>query len=207
MAHKISYVDKVVDALTYYGGEATLNDIYDYIYRQYGFVLPDDSEKSSIRKAIYHHSSDADLFKSEDLFYAVEVKGKGLWGLRNHSPSESSHIPLTEDDDGFPEGRLKLRTHLYRERNPHVIREAKQRFKQLHGRLICQICEFDFKKHYGDIGEDFIEAHHTTPVSDMEEGAITKPEDIALLCSNCHSMVHRKRPWLTMEHLKEVLKG
>jgi putative restriction endonuclease len=207
MNQNIPYVDKVVAALTYYGGEATLNDIYDYIQTHYGFILPEASEKSSIRKAIYHYSSDADLFKGDDdLFYAVDEKGKGLWGLRGFNPS-GNQVSLTEDDEGFPEGKTKLRTHLYRERNPRVIREAKRRFKEKHGRLFCQACGFDFAKQYGEIGKDYIEAHHTLPVSQMQEGEMTKPEDIALLCSNCHKMVHRKRPWLMMEHLKELLES
>ena len=41
----------------------------------------------------------------------------------------------------------------------------------------------------------------------MQEGETTKAEDIALLCSNCHKMVHRKRPWLSMKNLKEILES
>ncbi len=207
MHQSLTYLDKVKESLVYYGGESTLNDIYSYIYTHFGFVLPDDSEKSSIRKAIYFHSSDADLYKGkDDIFYAVETKGKGLWGLRRFLPSDDG-LALTEDDEGFPEGKPKLRTHLYRERNPKVTRKAKQDFKEKHGRLFCQVCGFDFQKQYGDIGEDFIEGHHTLPVSDMHEGETTKADDIALLCSNCHKMVHRKRPWLSMENLKEILES
>ena len=34
----------------------------------------------------------------------------------------------------------------------------------------------------------------------------TKPEDIAMLCANCHRMVHKKRPWLKMKDLSKLLK-
>ena len=34
----------------------------------------------------------------------------------------------------------------------------------------------------------------------------TKIEDIVMLCSNCHSMVHRRKPWTTKEDLKKLLK-
>ena len=30
-------------------------------------------------------------------------------------------------------------------------------------------------------------------------------KDIALVCANCHRMLHRKRPWLNMDDLKKVL--
>ncbi|OMP75673.1 hypothetical protein BW716_28950 [[Flexibacter] sp. ATCC 35208] len=114
-----------------------------------------------------------------------------------------SQIELTRD---FPEGVMIERLHKVRERDPWLVELAKSNFKAQHGKLICQICSFDFEEHYGDCGKDFIEGHHTKPVSEMVPGYKSKPEEIALLCSNCHRMVHRKRPWLTMAKLAEVLR-
>ncbi|MEH7483963.1 HNH endonuclease [Neobacillus drentensis] len=119
--------------------------------------------------------------------------------------TEGERIGFTEDDEGFPEGKIKLMQHLVRERNPEVIKLAKERFIQLHGKLFCEVCNFDFREHYGDIGEGYIEGHHTKPVSEMGEGEETKVDDIALVCSNCHRMLHRKRPWLSINQLKELL--
>ncbi|NOR56502.1 MAG: restriction endonuclease [Sulfurovum sp.] len=199
------YLNEVIEALKYLGGEASLSDIYEYIDDNYNFKIPQDSLHSSIRKSIYQNSSDADLYqRKQDLFYAVDEKGKGLWGLRSFMPT-SEHIELTEDDDGFPEGKQKLRIHLQRERNPKLIREVKKRFKAKYGRLFCQVCSFDFYVKYGEIGDDFIEGHHTKPVSEFNDSTFSKIEDIALLCSNCHKMVHRKRPWLSIDDLKEIL--
>lgn len=108
----------------------------------------------------------------------------------------------------FPEGRIVERRHKYRERNAEVIKIAKQNFKNKHGgRLFCQICEFDFGATYGKLGRDFIEGHHIIPVSNMEVGDTTNPNDIAILCSNCHRMVHIKRPWLGMDELSMLLKN
>ncbi|MFE4120080.1 HNH endonuclease [Priestia sp. YIM B13486] len=118
---------------------------------------------------------------------------------------EVERIGFTEDDEGFPEGKLKLKQHLVRERTPEVIKLAKERFLQLHGKLFCEVCEFDFKEHYGNLGEGYIEGHHTKPVSEMAENEQTKVEDIALVCANCHRMLHRKRPWLSVKGLRELL--
>ncbi|MCW5921401.1 MAG: HNH endonuclease [Saprospiraceae bacterium] len=72
--------------------------------------------------------------------------------------------------------------------------------------MFCQICGFDFQQVYGKVGEDYIEAHHTLPLSEIEnEQTQTQIEDIALLCSNCHKMIHRKRPWLTMTKIKDLI--
>lgn len=114
-------------------------------------------------------------------------------------------IGFTGDDEGFPEGKLKLKQHLVRERNPEVIKLVKERFLQLHGKLFCEICGFDFKEHYGSLGEGYIEGHHTKPVSEMEENEQTRVEDIALVCANCHRMLHRKRPWLPINELRELI--
>jgi hypothetical protein len=118
---------------------------------------------------------------------------------------ELEKIGFTEDDEGFPEGKLKLKQHLSRERVPKVIKLAKERFLHIHGKLFCEVCGFDFKEHYGDLGEGYIEGHHTIPISEMAEDAETKVEDIALVCANCHRMLHRKRPWLSITTLKGVL--
>lgn len=134
-----------------------------------------------------------------------------------HGPSDeggvgtgdgSTHGPLasTEDDESFPEGRQLLRTHLVRERRPALVKLAKQRFKDQHdGRLFCQACGFDFSATYGPLGEDYIEAHHTVPVSQLVPGSQTRVEDLAMVCANCHRMLHRRRPWLTMPELAQIL--
>ncbi|MBT2663609.1 HNH endonuclease [Bacillus sp. ISL-45] len=119
--------------------------------------------------------------------------------------AEAESIGFTEDDEGFPEGNRVLKQHLIRERNPEVINLAKGRFLQMHGKYFCEVCGFDFVEHYGEIGEGYIEGHHTKPVSEMGETGLTMVEDIAIICSNCHRMLHRKRPWLSISELKQIL--
>nr|WP_257145970.1 HNH endonuclease [Bacillus thuringiensis] len=87
-----------------------------------------------------------------------------------------------------------------------VIRRAKEHFKQQHGgKLFCEICGFDFHKTYGELGKDFIKGHHIIPVSQLKEGEKTRLEDIIMVCSNCHRMLHRRRPWLSIAELKLIL--
>ena len=70
--------------------------------------------------------------------------------------------------------------------------------------MFCEVCGFDFKERYGDIGEGYIEGHHTKPVSEMSEIEQTMVEYIALVCSNCHRILHRKRPWHSVSELKDL---
>lgn len=119
---------------------------------------------------------------------------------------EVYQLGLTEDDESFPEGRQVLKQHLVRERNPQLIARAKVLYKQKHGKLTCEICHFDFEQEYGAIGTDYIEGHHTKPVSEMQLGEETKVNDIAMVCANCHRMLHRRRPWLSLEELEQLKK-
>ena len=105
----------------------------------------------------------------------------------------------------FHEGGRKMITHLVRERNTKVVKEAKRTFKLSHdGRLYCEVCGFDFSAKYGKIGDDFIEAHHKVELSSIEGEHEVKPSDFSMVCSNCHSMLHRER--ITVVQLKRRLK-
>jgi len=107
--------------------------------------------------------------------------------------------------DSFPEGKLKERLHKQRERNSSLIKAVKKEALEKHGKLVCQCCGFDFEVKYGELGREYIEAHHTKPVSELhQDGEKTQKEDIALVCANCHRMLHRKRPWLKMNELKKL---
>ena len=102
----------------------------------------------------------------------------------------------------FSEGKEKYRLHKSKERNHELVIKAKELYFKKDNKLSCQICGFSFFDKYGEIGKGFIEAHHIVPISELKEETNTKIEDLAMLCSNCHRMVHRKRPWLTIEKLK-----
>lgn len=94
-------------------------------------------------------------------------------------------------------------------REPGVIKRAIKLAKSKGNKIICETRGFDFEQKYGERGKGFIEGHHKTFLSKAadENGQETKPEDIALLCSNCHSMIHRRKPWLTIEELREIIEA
>ncbi|MDN5896921.1 MAG: HNH endonuclease, partial [Nocardioides sp.] len=71
--------------------------------------------------------------------------------------------------------------------------------------ISCEVCAFDFGATYGALGEGYVEVHHRLPLH--ASGPVkTRLEDLALLCSNCHRMIHRARPWLTPEGLGAVVR-
>lgn len=121
-------------------------------------------------------------------------------------PSESSiQLGIEWDDIEFPEGAEVWRLHRSCERHPELPRLAKQAALARDGRISCSVCEFDFLAKYGELGRNFIECHHTIPLSELKTHTKTRIVDVALVCSNCHRMLHRRRPWLIMSELKSLL--
>lgn len=105
----------------------------------------------------------------------------------------------------YQEGKRKERETYFFTRNPALVREAKKR----HG-YKCQACDFEFKDKYGDFGKDYIECHHENvlserPEKDWSNDIMTSIDDIKVLCSNCHRMIHHKRPALSFEELLQLL--
>lgn len=104
------------------------------------------------------------------------------------------------------EGRLLTRKHLIRERNKMLVESKKKQVKARTGKIVCEVCGFDFGAQYGSHGEGFIECHHTKPLATLFDGHKTHINDLVLLCANCHRMIHRSKHWLTIQQLKALLR-
>lgn len=117
----------------------------------------------------------------------------------NDSPTSPIQPIADEETDAIiadyvgTEGKEKLKIHRYKERDKKLVRLAKQTFKATYGKIFCECCGIDFKSMYSSLGEDFIEAHHRTPLSQINEESQITFDDLAMLCSNCHRMVHRTK--------------
>jgi 5-methylcytosine-specific restriction protein A len=98
----------------------------------------------------------------------------------------------------------RLRWHLRAEGRNSL---AAKRAKQLLG-YRCQVCGFDFEARYGELGQRYIEAHHLTPFADLGDRPTTldPSRDFAVVCSNCHRMIHRQIPPLNVEDLRGRLR-
>lgn len=82
-----------------------------------------------------------------------------------------------------------------------------EKVKQAHG-YVCQACGLDFGVAYGERGQGYIEAHHLTPISELPVGipvSLDATHDFAVLCSNCHRMIHVKKPWLSVAELRQIV--
>jgi 5-methylcytosine-specific restriction enzyme A len=112
-----------------------------------------------------------------------------------------------DDDDFNPvvEGQVLYKLHKTRERNAKIVKKKKEKILKETGKLECETCVFDFFKKYGELGFGFIECHHRLPLSELEIIKETKLEDLALVCANCHRMLHKRISTLTIDELKGII--
>lgn len=124
-------------------------------------------------------------------------------------PNDDVRIDLEWDQqNGYKEGRKRIYSHFVRERDRRVVQAAIRQAKERYGKVFCEVCGFDFFEMYGEHGVDFIECHHKVPLAKRDDlGSVTRIKDIALLCANCHRMIHRKRSqMLSVEQLKGIIR-
>lgn len=124
---------------------------------------------------------------------------------------EGGMVSLDVDDElaQFPEGqeRTMMIVHRRRERRLRVkkIREA----IRVSGAVQCEVegCGFDFLGVYGEAGRGYGQVHHLNPLAEAEGTVITRLEDLAILCANCHAMVHRAGQSRSLDEIAAMLKA
>ncbi len=111
---------------------------------------------------------------------------------------------LQDEEEFFEEGTMKRRFTNYFERSPKLRTSA-----ILHHGTKYMACGFDFRRTYGEHGAGYIEVHHLVPVHTLKEKTKVNPKtDMAVVCSNCHRMIHRKKDKiLSIDELKTIVQS
>ena len=118
------------------------------------------------------------------------------------------NLYFTTDDASLissSEGSSIFDQHFARERDPRIIKAKKEQEISIKGYLACEACNFNFEEKYGMHGINYAEVHHLKPISANKEACSTYLGDLCILCSNCHRMIHRKLPWLSVDDLKNII--
>lgn len=110
-------------------------------------------------------------------------------------------LPVVNKTEGNP----RLVKHLRRERNSAIVKAKKDTILRATGKLCCEACGFDFKEVYGKNGDGFCEVHHLQPLSKADGVVKTELGDLAIVCSNCHRIIHRTDPMLSISSLAKHL--
>lgn len=140
--------------------------------------------------------------------------GANTYNVELVQPKFKSIAEAVNDGQGNDESELEVvaphlekKTHsLHRrvDRNSKLIKDVKR-----HKEARCEACGMSFTDVYGSIGEGFIEAHHLIPLSKLEANMLKEYDpikDFAVLCSNCHRMIHKMENPADVESLRKLLK-
>lgn len=148
-----------------------------------------------------------EFYGNRELLKSIANKIKST--VENTSVIEKLYsIPNEEEEiqHSVKEGKVIYKLHKLRERDSKINKKKKEVYLKKHGKLNCEVCDFDFYEFYGEIGKGFIEAHHRIPLSEINGESKTELKDLALVCSNCHRMLHREIDTLSIKDLKNKIK-
>ncbi|MFT4086450.1 MAG: HNH endonuclease [Gordonia sp. (in: high G+C Gram-positive bacteria)] len=122
------------------------------------------------------------------------------------SKTDEEYVDLDDDDASASafEGAVARRIVAHRERDPKLRRKKIAQSRQDRGSISCETCGFDFEETYGELGHGYTHVHHIVPLH-VSGPVITDLDDLVLVCANCHAMVHRRKPWMMPEEMRELL--
>ncbi|AWB65882.1 HNH endonuclease [Saccharobesus litoralis] len=114
---------------------------------------------------------------------------------------QSNAYSVYPDEVEFIEGKV-IQTYINKyERSA----SARQKAIVVHG-VNCIVCDFNFEEMYGSLGTGFIHIHHLIDLSEIgSEYSLNVETDLVPVCPNCHAMLHKTKPAMKPEKLKEHL--
>lgn len=157
------------------------------------------------------------LFSTEDEFKTcpslaiyektnqVSIKQPGISAISGYVRVISEKPPDIDihPDSLSKEGEKRLRLHLDSERKPQNVKAKKQSAASLN----CEICGFSFLHFYGHVAGDYCEVHHLIPLKSLKGATPINLNDLAILCSNCHRVVHMRYPPYGLQEVRDMLKN
>jgi 5-methylcytosine-specific restriction enzyme A len=121
-----------------------------------------------------------------------------------------SDAPWNSDDDvEFFEGRVLTKLHRIKER-AHGLRKKLLAARRRLGALTCEMCARPCESTDSQIDDAPFEVHHVVPLSAtlMRRTRLT---DVALLCANCHRILHRaianRKRWIGIPEARTLVKA
>lgn len=124
----------------------------------------------------------------------VEIR----WSFREDEGPHPEFLPEeVEPGIGVVEGAKRTVSVNIYERDPSARVRCIRRWG-----VRCVVCSFDFAAEYGEIGQGYIHVHHLRPLGEIGAEYVLDPEaDLRPVCPNCHAMLHRTKPAMSIAEL------
>lgn len=175
-----------------YNFKAKFSDVYAIPEKEREFIVPSKlnrSDKGFIGQRFWFYPESSDRY-----LHFLE-----RFGLLK----EAQLLPERPEDErkAYEEGERYKREVIVSARNPKLVSAAKAKWG-----LDCQCCGFNFEREFGELGQGFVEVHHKDLLARSAECRKSTVDDVNVLCANCHRMVHRRTPPLSLEALRKIMK-
>ncbi|WP_165637716.1 HNH endonuclease [Bradyrhizobium shewense] len=168
----------------YTGEHSAWNTEQEFYLGQMSFEFR-DSSRAGIPEVLWKDRGDGEEFQSG---YAVAE-------FRNDSNTRS----ISSD-----EGDGQLKTHLERERSTALRQEKLLDELERKGSIRCEVCLVDLVEQYGKHGLAGYEIHHRKPIANGSRETYLK--DLAILCANCHRVLHRTKPLSSVKDFAKAIR-
>lgn len=179
----------------------------EYFYEQWVATWIDDSgqKKSKPFPIIKHGEEEAKrlaiAYREKMVSSLRDDWGDDYWSYR---PGDRRiRTPYHREIYGY-EGEEIYRIHRDFERDKDLRDKKIDAMLAEHGRLMCEVCEFDFEDAYGTLGKGVIEVHHIKPLSELGKSTKIYLEDLMCMCANCHLVIHIGNEQENLRKLKMI---
>lgn len=126
-----------------------------------------------------------------------------LWGEEPDPNEEKAPGELSPGE--YWEGAVRTITVNRYERDPQARLECLQ-----HHGYTCKACDSDLTQTYGtEFGRRAIHVHHIIPMSNRggQEYVLDPVTDLIPLCPNCHNVIHKTVPVMTVDEFRSSVLG
>ncbi len=130
-----------------------------------------------------------------------------LYLAEEQRDAEDDLLPDSPSDVEATEGQPLMRAHLARERSSILVEAKRRAFRSEHGMLRCEVCCVKESEFPSELSAACFEVHHLCPLSSLGGAAVTRLSDLAVVCANCHRMLHRSKPMLQPDALSAKLRS
>jgi len=181
------------------GKEALFVDVmFDYLVRPGGPIpiLRSELESADLASPVWDTQGSGKTIPDP-----IATSLYSLWKTRVQVEEFQLPEEIAESDETFPEGATKRVAVNAYERSPEARRKCLNKWG-----YNCTVCHFHFELRYGPLGRGFMHVHHLRPLSSVKSSHDVNPvNDLRPVCPNCHAMLHRQSPPLSIEELQEVV--
>ena len=125
----------------------------------------------------------------------------------NGGPTSLESMVEAAKADGLGKADLsyvkRYNLHRVAERNAAHAKAVKAHYPD-----ICMGCFTDMTAVYGETGAEMLDAHHLTAIGHLAENEMARftVEDFAVLCPNCHRIIHRLVDSSDLEKLQAIVR-